>query len=336
MKLFCGILVPCAVVAQVAVIGIPRIDLIEFYGLHQVTPALARQALGLTVGSPLPSSKGDAEEHLLDIDRVIGARLEAVCCDGGKNVLYVAIEERDAPRYEARPAPGGASSLPEEILGAYGSFEQARHVAELAGKTGEDLSKGHPLMTDAAARAAQLRFPALVNTNLEAVREVLRESGDEYQRGVAAYVLPYAPAKAEIVDDLHEALADNDATVRGRAVRALTSLALLERADPGTKVRVSPTWFLDMLQSLTWSDRTQAVWALETLTRDRDVFVLSRLRGDALGSLIEMARWQTEQHAYPAFMLVGRVAGLTDLTIRDAWLRAGKETVIAQALQKVK
>lgn len=336
MKLFSGILIACTAAAQVAVVGIPRIDLIEFYGLHRVTPSLARQALGLSVGSPLPASKGDAEERLMDIGRVIGARLEAVCCDGGKNILYVGIEERDAPRYEVRPAPGAAVALPEEILAAYRNFEQARHVAELAGKTGEDLSKGHPLMTDSAARAAQLRFPALINANLEAVRDVLRESGDEYQRGVAAYVLPYAPAKADIVDDLHTALTDNDAGVRTKAVRALTSLALLERADPGSKVRVSPAWFLDMLQSVTWQDRMQAVWALETLTRDRDVFVLSRLRGDTLGSLIEMARWQTEQHAYPAFMLVGRVAGLTDVSIRDAWLRAGRETVIAQALQKTR
>lgn len=331
MKLFGGLLIAFAAVAQVAVVGIPRIDLIEFYGLHLVTPSLARQALGLNPGDPLPLSKGDTEERLLDIDRVVTARLEAVCCDGGKTILYVGIEERDAPRFDVRPAPGGAVALPQEILKAYTSFEQARHAAELAGRTGEDLSKGHPLMTDAAARAAQLRFPALVNAKLDAVREVLRESGDEYQRAVAAYVLPYAPAKTDIVDDLHDALNDNDAGVRLRVVRALTSLALLERADPGTKIRVSPLWFVDMLQSVTWSDRTQAVWALETLTRDRDVFVLTRLRGDALDSLVEMSGWRTEQHAYPAFILVGRVAGLTDLAIRDAWLRSGRETVIAQA-----
>jgi len=333
MKLVAGILVACAAFAQVAAIGIPRIDLIEFYGLHRVTLVLARQALGLSVGAPLPTSKVDAEERLMDIDRVIGARLEAVCCDGGKNILYVGIEERDAPRYEVRPAPGAALNLPDEILTAYRNFEQARHAAELAGKTGEDLSKGHALMTDAATRAAQLRFAPLVNANLEAVRAVLRDSGDEYQRGVAAYVLPYGADKAEIVDDLHTALTDNDTGVRSKATRALISLALLERNDPASKVRVSPTWFLEMLQSLSWQDRTQAVWALETLTRERDVFILSRLRGEALESLVEMARWQTEQHAYPAFMLVGRVAGLTDLNIRDAWLRAGRDTVINQALK---
>jgi len=340
MKLVSGLLITCAMLtpleAQVAIVGIPRIDVIEFYGLHKVTPALARQALGLSVGAPLPTSKGDAEERLMDIDRVLGARLEAVCCDGNKNILYVGIEERDAARYEIRPAPGGAVALPEEIMAAYHGFEQARHAAELAGKTGEDLTKGHPLMTDAGARAAQLRFPALVAANLDAVREVLRESGDEYQRGVAAYVLAYAPNKSDIVDDLHVALTDSDGGVRSIAARGLASLALLGRADPGSKVRVSPTWFLDMLQSLAWQDRMQAVWALELLTRDRDVVVLSRLRGEALDTLIEMARWQTEAHAYPAFTLIGRVAGLSDLNTRDAWLRAGRNTVIDAALKNAK
>ena len=336
MKPAAGFLVACTAIAQIAVVGIPRIDVIEFYGLHQVTPVLAQQALGLSPGAPLPASKGDAEERLLDIDRVIGARLEAVCCDGGKNILYVGIEERDAPRYEVRPAPGGASVLPDELLQAYRNFEQARHAAEVAGKTGEDLSKGHSLMTDATARAVQLRFPALAAANLDILREVLRDAGDEYQRGIAAYMLPYVADKTDIVDDLRAALTDNDAGVRAKAVHALTSLALLERADPASKVRVSPAWFLGMLQSVDWQDRTNAVWALETLTRDRDVVVLSQLRGAALEALIEMARWRTEAHAYPAFTLVGRAAGLTDLAIRDAWLRAGLDTVIAQALRNTR
>src|SRR3954467_7998097 len=107
MKLFCSLLLACVAIAQGAVMSIPRIDLIEFYGLHHVTLVLARQALGLSVGQPLPASKSDAEERLLDIDRVVSARLEAVCCDGNKNVLYVGIQERDAPTYELRAAPGG-------------------------------------------------------------------------------------------------------------------------------------------------------------------------------------------------------------------------------------
>ncbi len=67
--------------AQEPVPGIPRIDAIDFYGLHQVSDVLVRQALGVKEGDRLPPSKIDAEERLLDIDRVIGAHLEAVCFD---------------------------------------------------------------------------------------------------------------------------------------------------------------------------------------------------------------------------------------------------------------
>jgi hypothetical protein len=318
MKFVGSLLFAGAVVAQVAVIGIPRIDGIEFYGLHRVTTVLARQALGLSVGQPLPASKADAEERLLDIDRVVSARLEAVCCDANKNILYVGIEERGAPTYEVRPAPGGGIELPGIVLTTFAKFQS-------------DTRKRGPYEAEfsLAARPDRIQtlFPSLMEQHLDVAREVLRDSGDEFQRSVAAYVLPYARNKAEIVEDLHTALQDNDANVRATALRGL--MALTQSGG----VRISPSWFVAMLQSLAWSDRTQAVWALEQLTRDRNVDVLSQLHGDALTSLIEMSRWQTEQYAYPAFMLVGRVAGMTDLNIRDSWLRAGRDTVI-EAAQK--
>ncbi len=313
MKFVACSLLACAAVAQVAVVGIPRVDLVEFYGLHHVTQVLARQALGVSAGDPLPPSKGDAEERLLDIDRVISARLEAVCCDAGKNILYVGVEERDAPHYEVRPAPGGAQLLPEAVLNAFTKFQADTRGTEF-------------LLTSRTPTA----FPALMDQHLEIAREVLRDSGDEYQRSAAAYVIAYARKRADVVEDLHEALTDSDAGVRTMALRGLVALS------QSGGVRISPNWFVPMLQSLAWSDRMQAVLALELVTRDRDVVALSLLRGDALDSLIEMTRWQTEQHAYPAFMLVGRVAGMTDLNIRDAWLRAGRNTVIDQALKNAR
>lgn len=320
------ILAACAALAQVAQVGVPRIGLIELYGLHNVTPELVRQALGLNPGDPLPPSKADTEERLLDIDRVVTARLEAVCCSNDQAVLYVGIEERDAPHYEIRPAPGGGLALPDAVLGAYRQFEAA---ARPRNQLEQYFLTPNP-------NRIQTTFPAVLTQHLEAVREVLREASDETQRAVAAYVLPYAANKAEIVDDLRQALTDNDPAVRAFAIRGLTELAIYEEANPASRIRVSPLWFVEMLQSVTWSDRTQAVLALERLSRDRDVVLLTALRGDALQSLIEMARWRTEQHAYPAFLLVGRAAGLTDVNTRDAWLRAGRETVIGQALAKAK
>lgn len=324
-------LLAVAAVAQVTVVGGPRIGLIEYYGLHNVTPALASQALGLRPGDPLPPSKADTEDRLLDIDRVVTARVEAVCCANDppikdQPILYVGIEERDAPNYQVRSAPGGGAQLPEAVLQAYEQFEaEARPRNQL----------DQYFLTPNPNRIRP-QFPAVLAEHLEAVREVLRESSNESQRFIAAYVLPYAANKADIVEDLRFALTDNDPAVRASAVRALTELAIYEEANPASRIRVSPLWFLDLLQSVTWSDRMQAVQALERLSRDRDVVLLAGLRGDALQSLIEMSRWQTEQHAYPPFILIGRVAGLTDINTRDAWLRAGRDTVIQQALSKTR
>jgi HEAT repeat protein len=171
----------------------------------------------------------------------------------------------------------------------------------------------------------------LVQMHLGAMWGVLTNSADEYQRGIAVYLLPYAIDKASVVEDLHAALTDNDPGVRTKAVHGLTALALLGRSNPASRVRVAPAWFLDLLQSLAWTDRTQAVWALEMLTRERDKAILASLRGDALSSLIEMSRWHSMPYAYPPFTLVGRVAGLNEVDIRDAWLRGGRDSTIAKA-----
>ena len=216
------------------------------------------------------------------------------------------------------------------IVNAFHVYEQAA-----AGKTGEDLTKGYPLSLDLPTRATQQRFLGLAEANLNLLRDVLRDSADDYHRAIAAYLLPYSSKRSDVVEDLRQALTDADADTRAHAVRGLTALAMLSKADPASRVRVPATNFVEMLQSLIWTDRMEAVRALELLTLERDATLLSSLRGAALNSLIEMARWQTEAHAYPAFQLVGRVAGLGDAEIRDAWRRAGRETVIGQALAAV-
>lgn len=311
MRLLTLVLLSLTAFAQISPQGAPRIDLIEFYGLRRVTVNLARQALGLSEGDPLPASRVDTEDRLLDIDRIVSARLEAVCCDENKTVLYVGIDEYGGPHYEVRPAPGGAVLLPPELLNA--------------GTNAAPYSQ--------TGRASLI---PLVDANLPMLREVLRESGEEFHRAAAAYLLPFATQRAEIVADMRAALTDNNAEVRARAIRGLLALAQLGRSDPASKIRVQPEWFVPMLTSVAWSDRKEAVAALGTLTQNGDRAVLTRLRGDTLGALIEMARWQIRAHAYPSFLLIGRVAGLRDFEIRDAWDRAGRETVIGQALEKAK
>ena len=141
-------------------------------------------------------------------------------------------------------------------------------------------------MADGSARAIQERFPALVDQNLAQVRATLRSSSDEAQRAIAAYVLVYATRKKDIVNDLQSGLKDADAGVRNNAARSLVALSVLAKLDPTSEINISPTWFIEMLNSLSWSDRNRALWALQTLTDSRDPLVLDQLRTRALDALL--------------------------------------------------
>jgi hypothetical protein len=57
---------------------------------------------------------------------------------------------------------------------------------------------------------------------------------------------------------------------------------------------VRPAPFIDLLNSIEWTDRNKSSFALEMLTESRDPALLLDLRARALRSLIEMARWKSE------------------------------------------
>jgi len=313
-----------------------RVGVIDFYGLRKISESQVRKILGVREGDLLPASKGDAEGKLDQIPGVVESHLEAVCCDAGRTILYVGIEERGATHFDLREPPEGAAVLPEEIVTAYGRFLEAAHDASRRGTTDEDLTHGHPLMADGAARAVQEMFPALADAHLAEIREVLRNSEDESQRAMAAYVLVYATRKSGIVNDLQYALKDADSGVRNNAARSLVALSVLAKLDPSSEVRISATWFTEMLNSLSWSDRNRALWALQTLTDSRDPMVLDQLRTRAMDALIDMARWKTLSHALPAFILLGRVAGMPEPEIQAAWTRGDRDSVISAAKKKSK
>ena len=309
----------------------PRIGILDFYGLHKVQDSKLRQALGVREGDPLPASKGDAEDRLDAVSGVAESHLEAVCCEDGKMILYVGIEERGAPHFDLREPPEGDAQLPPEISAAYGNFLQAFESAVRRGETGEDLTKGHSLMADPATRAIQETFPELARDNLTVLRSVLRNGQDAGERAAAAFVIAYAPHKADIVNDLQYGLKDADSSVRSNATRGLVALSVLARLDPESGLKISPTWFIEMLNSVSWTDRNKSSLALVTLTEARDPAVLAQLKERAQPALVEMAGLKTLGHALPAVVLLGRIAGWSEEQIQDAWSRGDRAAVIAAA-----
>jgi len=316
-------------------IDLPRIGLIDFYGRRTVPEAKLLAAMGLKVGSFLPPSKEDVEEKLLAVPGIVAAHLEATCCqDDGQVVLYVGVEERGAPHLEYNAAPAGAEAeqlmLPEAIHREYEGFLAAVALAVRSGNTVEDLSAGHSMMTHTGARVHQIRFLALADEHLTEVRKVLRDSADNEQRAIAAYVLGYASNKPAVADDLQWAVRDPDPTVRNNAMRALAAFSILALTQPDSRLKVPATWFIEALNSLDWQDRITAANILVTLTENRNPAIFEQIRDRALPALVEMANWKTLPQALPAFLVLGRMAGLAETDIQTKWSENKRDEVLSK------
>jgi hypothetical protein len=314
----------------------PTVGIIDYYGFNKVTRDRVQKALGFKEGDPFPASKANVEERLDEIPGVVQSHLEAVCCDEAKIVLYVGIEERGAAHFDLREAPEGEVMLAPEVIALYRRYFDAFEQALRRGSTAEDLTHGHSLMADPLVREIQLQFPGVAEARLSELRNVLRNSADDEQRGIATFLIGYAPKKDQVAEDLQFALRDADPGVRANAARAIVALAVYARLNPDSGVKLEPTWFIEMLNSLSWSDRERALKALQLLTEGREASMLEQLRNRALPALVEMSRWKTLQHALPAFVLTGRLAGLSEQQIQDAWTRGDRESVIAAALASSK
>jgi hypothetical protein len=308
----------------------PRVGVIEIFGTRKIPQEKIRKALGFVEGDPLPTSRGDLEEQILAVDGVVRAAVEAVCCDDRKAILYIGIEERGGVPFEYHSLPTAEIKVPEEVQDEWLHFITAVESAARRGSVAEDLTNGHSLMADPQVRSAQMKFIDIAEQHYDLLREILRKSIDEQQRGIAAYILGYSSKKKEVVADLQYAMRDQDPTVRNNAMRGLIALMVLSRLKPELELKVSPTWFVELLNSVHFSDRTKAAEALYNFTEQPDPGTLSQLRERSLPSLLEMAKWRRLEHALPSFYLLGRIAGLPETEIQELWTQGKREALFEQ------
>lgn len=323
-----GAFVVCAAAAQV-----PSVGDIDLYGLRKVGPERVLEAAQVRTGARLPASKGDIEDAIEKIPGVVLARVEGVCCDGDRAVVFIGIEERGAPHPSFRSPPAGSVTLPQELIDTYNNFLAAVAKAAAQGRDTEDLTAGHSMMDDPDARAFQPRFLAFAADHLDWLRQVLRQCPEPEQRAIAAAVIGYATDKAKVIDDLQFALQDPDDAVRANALRSLTAIAVYASKHPKAGIQVSVTWIAELLNSIVLNDRVEASKALVILTDSPNPQAASLIRERALPALAEMARWKTLRYALPPFLVLGRVAGIPEAQIRQAWEKGDRESVIAKALE---
>jgi HEAT repeats len=322
---------------------IPRTGDVNFYGLHTVTSAEILQATGIQTGAPLPPSRGDLEDKLEQMPGVAQARVTAVCCDGDRAALFIGIEERGAPHAAFRSEPSGEASLPQDLLDRYQQFLTAVARAAARGNTAEDLTAGHSMMDNPAARAIQAGFVEFAATHLDALRSVLHDGSDPDTRAAAAAIIGYGPKTQAVVDELQFALGDPEPAVRANAIRALSAFIVYAQKNPAAGLKIQPTWFVELLHSVELGDRAESSKALALLTEPRQPAAMSPtamnqaaldlLRERALPDLAEMARWPTLRYALPPFLLMGRLAGLPDSETQDRWSKGDREPVIEKALK---
>jgi hypothetical protein len=323
----------CRIFALLAVAGSvcaqPRVGYVEVFGVREVSKDRILRVVGTEAGGVLPKSKGELEEKLVGLDGVVAASVEAFCCEEGRLVLYAGIQERGTPLFEYRTVAMETVEVPEEVTGAYGEFTTALARAAAAGDVAEDLTQGHSLMRNAECRQAQMKFPDLAGRHGEVLKAALERSEDPGMRAMSAYVLGYAADKSKVVDELQVGLRDPEQEVRMTSARALRAISVLAR-DKGKGIVIRATWFVEMLNSVVLGDRLEGSRTLNLMFDELTEGTVAQIKERALPSLYEMARWRHLAHALPAYLLLGKVAGVAEQEVQGEWEAGRREEMLAR------
>lgn len=312
--------------------GSDTLHAVDVYGMRTVSEAALRRAIGLRAGDPVPASDDSIRARVRAVPGVAEVQVSMVCCsETGRTLLYVGIREVGTPPMAFRAEPTGAARLPGDILAAGERFESALMSAVRRGATAEDGSAGYSLARDSALRSIQEDFLRIAAVRTDTLTRVLRNSADATHRALAAQVLAYAPDRQTVARDLLYAAGDPSDAVRNHATRALAVLVAWSNRNPQMRVAIPPHLFIDFLNSVSWTDRNKGVMVLIPLTESRDSALLAQLRSRALPSLVEMARWTDAGHALGPFLMLARLAGLSDAAAFEAWQAGDREAVIARA-----
>lgn len=300
----------------------PHVGEIQIFGAYKTKPAKVASALGVQVGDPLPVRE-EAEARLLAVPGVVASSVQIVCCAGKNMILYAGVEEKGSPHFQYHVAPADEIALPQRLLDAYDDVIANAEASMRGHNADEDLTNGYSLMADPEGRQKQEDLIPMVAENLAQINKVLRESSDPEQRQAAAYVIQYAPRAPRqapiMIDALQYALQDPDESVRKTAIQSIQAVIIGARLHREQHLHIEPTWLVELLNSLDWSDRAAASDALVTLTDKSYPEALDLIRERAWNAVLDMARWQDLRHALPGFILAGRVAGMNKDEIAQAW-----------------
>jgi hypothetical protein len=312
-----------------------RIGAIDFYGYAGLNLDQIRATLPIHVGDSFPSPAETRETINKAVTSAIGrppTEVNPVCCDPqGNYLLFIGLPGTSVKEMKLNPVPTGSLKFPAGVVKLYEETMEALSQSVLSGIAREDVSQGYALSTtDSRLREKQEAVRAYASKNEKLIRSVLETSSEAQQRSVAAYLLGYTNQSTTQIEHLVHASHDANGVVRNNATRAL---AVLAASSPKVAARIPAGPFIEMLDSGSWSDRNKGGAVLASLTQSRDPQLLAQLRSEALVSLIEMARWHSNGHAYTARVLLGRIAGIEEERLRKL-AQAGNADEIINAVQR--
>lgn len=241
-----------------------------------------------------------------------GMDVQVVCCTGdGDSVLFIGLPGASSAVYGFSAAPNSVVSPPAGLMAVYETMRSAELDAVRKSQADEDGAPGYRLLKEPAARGAEQALRSYAIAHEEEIVDLLKTSGSAQDRALAADALGFGARSPRQIGELLRATRDPDPGVRNNAVRGLVEIL---RADPSAAAMMAPDNFIQMLRSTVWTDRNKASAILVQMTQSRNPELLRRLNAEAGDALGEMAAWRPIAWATGPRLILGRIAGESDLS----------------------
>lgn len=319
--------ITCLATAVLLGTGTPAqsISAIDWYGLRDFTSEEILEQIELAVGDPIEAMDRDLLiEQLTEIWGVAEAKVTTMHL-GTQRVVLIGVREEGRPELTWQSAPTGDARLPEGMVADYNRAMQLLSEGIERGVTGEDTAQGYSLSGYEPMRALQLQYVEKAEPAMTELTRVLGESADPEQRRAAAYWIAYCPDQEKVAQTLSGVVLDPDPIVRNNSTRALGVLVEGRQKQGLDPLPIDPQPFITMLDSIEWTDQNKASMMLFRMTRPRDPETDAAIRAGALDGLLDIARWTSEGHAYPAVACLGRLAGLEDEAIGSTYRKKKRD-----------
>jgi hypothetical protein len=311
-----------------------QIAAINYFGYEGLSLEKVRSVLPLHIGDTLTYatfSRKPINDAVLSAVGKGPTDVNVVCCDDSHRLLvFIGLPGSTSRPFPTNAAPSGEAHLDEAGLHLY---EQERSVLEKAvvrGSAGEGDSQGYAISNDPSVKAVKLAMRVYAVEHESELRDVLETAKDPTQRRAAAALLGYARRSQTQADALAKAMNDPDEEVRNNAVRALS---LLSAAPGNAQMQINMQSLVNLLYSGLWTDRNKASFLLLDMTNSRNPRVLSLLRKEAMGPLIEGASWTGDTGHNTTFLtILGRIGNIGDDKLNEMLKENNSKDIISAAL----